>query len=142
MKLILCHGTFDYLHYGHLRMFEAAKRLGSMLVVTLTADQYVNKGPGRPLFTQAERAYSISKCKDVDKVEVCFHKTGLPMIEKYQPDVYVKGQDYKTQDKHGSLDAERQAVESYGGKLVIIETPMCSSTVLIERLRNDARRSG
>jgi rfaE bifunctional protein nucleotidyltransferase chain/domain len=135
LKLVLCHGTFDFLHYGHLRMFEAAKRLGSMLVVTLTADQYVNKGPGRPIFTQSERAYCISKSKDVDKVEVCFDKTGLPMIEKYQPDVYVKGLDYKTQDKHGSLDLERKAVEFYGGKVVILETPLSSSTGLIERLR-------
>jgi bifunctional ADP-heptose synthase (sugar kinase/adenylyltransferase) len=123
-------------------MFEAAKRLGSMLVVTITADQFVNKGPGRPLFSQTERAYSISKCKDVDKVEICFHKTGIPMIEKYQPDIYVKGADYKTQDKHGFLAEERQAVESFGGKLVIVETPLSSSSVLIERLRHEARRSG
>jgi bifunctional ADP-heptose synthase (sugar kinase/adenylyltransferase) len=123
-------------------MFEAAKRLGSMLVVTLTADQYVNKGPNRPIFSQAERAYCISKSKDVDKVEICFHKTGLPMIEKYQPDLYVKGSDYKAQDKHGSLDLERKAVESYGGKLLILEGPMYSSTGLIERLRYDARRGG
>ena len=136
------HGTFDLLHYGHLRMFEAAKRLGSMLVVTLTADQFVNKGPGRPVFSQTERAYCISKCKDVDKVEICFHKTGLPMIEKYQPDIYVKGADYKTQDKHGSLVLEKTAVESFGGKLVIVETPLSSSSVLIERLRHEARRSG
>jgi bifunctional ADP-heptose synthase (sugar kinase/adenylyltransferase) len=123
-------------------MFEAAKRLGSMLVVTITADQFVNKGPGRPVFSQTERAYCISKCKDVDKVEICFHKTGLPMIEKYQPDIYVKGADYKTQDKHGSLGVEKQAVESFGGKLVIVETPLSSSSVLIERLRHEARRSG
>ena len=123
-------------------MFEAAKRLGSMLVVTLTADQFVNKGPGRPVFSQTERAYCISKCKDVDKVEICFHKTGLPMIEKYQPDIYVKGADYKTQDKHGSLGVEKQAVESFGGKLVIVDTPLSSSSFLIDRVRNEARRSG
>lgn len=133
------HGTFDYLHYGHLRMFEAAKKMGSMLVVTLTADQYVNKGPGRPIFSQNERAYCISKCKDVDKVEICFHKTGIPMIEKYQPDIYVKGADYKIQDKHGALGLEKQAVESFGGKLVIVDTPLSSSSALIARLRNEAR---
>ena len=119
-------------------MFEAAKKLGSMLVVTITADQYVNKGPGRPVFSHTERAYCISKCKDVDKVEVCFHKTGIPMIEKYQPDIYAKGADYKTLDKHGSLDLEKKAVESFGGKLVIVETPLSSSSWLIERLRNES----
>lgn len=117
-------------------MFEAAKKMGSTLIVTLTADVYVNKGRGRPIFSQAERAYCIQKCKDVDVVEVCFHKTGLPMIEKYQPDLYVKGEDYKTQDKHGSLGEEKRAVEAYGGKLVILEgLPLSSSSKLIERLR-------
>ena len=134
MKLVLCHGTFDLLHYGHLKMFEEAKILGSTLVVTLTADQYVNKGPGRPIFSQKERAYSIYKSRDVDVVEICFHKTGLPMIEKYRPDIYVKGQDYKTEDKHGSLDIEKRAVEAYGGKLVIIDQPLFSSSTLIERV--------
>lgn len=117
-------------------MFEAAKKLGSTLVVTLTADQFVNKGRGRPVFSQTERAYCIGRSKDVDVVEICFHKTGLPMIEKYHPDLYVKGGDYKTVDKHGSLALEKQAVESYGGKLMILDSlPMYSSTALIERLR-------
>lgn len=123
-------------------MFEAAKRLGSMLIVTLTADQYVNKGRGRPVFSQSERVYCILKNKDVDKVEICFDRTALPMIEKYQPDVYVKGEDYKTQDKHGNLAAERKAVESYGGKVVLLEDlPRYSSTDLIERVR-EAFREG
>lgn len=117
-------------------MFEAAKRLGTTLVVTLTADQHVNKGPGRPVFSQDQRAYCIRKCKDVDVVEVCFHKTGLPMIEKYKPDVYVKGADYKVEDKHGSLDLEKQAVERGGGKLLIMDgLPIYSSTALIQKLR-------
>jgi rfaE bifunctional protein nucleotidyltransferase chain/domain len=142
LKIVLVHGTFDFLHYGHLRMFEVAKRMGSMLVVTLTADVFINKGPGRPVFSQAERLYSIQKNRDVDLAEICFSKTGLPMIEKYRPDVYVKGEDYKTEDKHGSLEIERKAVESYGGKLVLTENlPRYSSTDLIQRLRESARGS-
>lgn len=122
-------------------MFEAAKRMGSMLVVTLTADQYVNKGPGRPIFSQTERAYCIAKSRDVDKVEICFDRTALPMIEKYQPDIYVKGEDYKTQDKHGNLEIEKKAVESYGGRLILMEgLPMHSSTKLIQMLREAGRR--
>lgn len=121
-------------------MFEVAKRMGSMLVVTLTADQYVSKGFGRPVFSQSERAFCIQKCKDVDKVEICFDRTALPMIEKYQPDVYVKGEDYKTLDKHGNLEKEKKAVESYGGKLVLAEgLPRYSSTDLIERVREAGR---
>jgi len=134
LRIVLAHGTFDPLHYGHLRMFEAAKKLGDLLVVTLTADMYVSKGPGRPMFSQSERSYCISKVKDVHTVEICHHKTGLPMIEKWKPDVYVKGADYKTLDKHGSLEIERKAVESYGGRLEIVECPQFSASSMIERL--------
>lgn len=140
MRIVLAHGTFDFLHYGHLRLFEAAKKLGSYLVVTLTADQYVNKGPGRPIFSQSEREFCIRKIKDVDQVEICYHRTGLPMIEKWRPDFYLKGADYHTKDKHGSLELEKSAVEAYGGKVVIADLPLFSSTALIERL-NGSRGS-
>ena len=49
-KVVHCHGVFDPLHIGHIRHFEQAKKLGNILVVTVTPDQYVNKGPHRPLF--------------------------------------------------------------------------------------------
>lgn len=115
-------------------MFEAAKKLGDILVVTLTADIYVNKGPGRPLFSQSERAFCIGRLKDVNTVEICHHKTGLPMIEKWKPDFYVKGADYKTLDKNGALKQEKEAVESYGGKLVLVDCPLFSASAMIERL--------
>jgi rfaE bifunctional protein nucleotidyltransferase chain/domain len=137
LRIVLVHGTFDLLHYGHLRMFEAAKKLGTMLVVSITADQFVNKGPGRPVFSQSQRAFCIQRIKEVDFVEVCFDKTGLPMIEKWRPDLYVKGGDYHIEDKHGNLRAEKEAVEAVGGRLVILDDlPIYSSTKLInEALR-------
>ena len=49
-KIILCHGVFDLLHIGHIKHFEEAKKMGDILVVTITPDQFVNKGPGRPAF--------------------------------------------------------------------------------------------
>jgi cytidyltransferase-like protein len=130
------------MHYGHLKFFEEAKRLGSFLVVSLTADIYVNKGDGRPIFSQAERAYCISRIKEVDAVEVCHHKTALPMIEKWKPDVYCKGADYRSSDKHGNLETEKKAVESHGGKLVITKESFFSSSILIERISrwDEARR--
>jgi rfaE bifunctional protein nucleotidyltransferase chain/domain len=135
LRIVLAHGTFDLLHYGHLKMFEAAKKLGDILVVTLTADVFVSKGDGRPIFTQSERLFCIKKIRDVDQVEICHHKTGLPMIEKWKPDIYVKGEDYKRGDKHGSLGLERRAVEAYGGKVVFTEgLPMNSSSSLLDRV--------
>jgi cytidyltransferase-like protein len=50
--VVHAHGTFDLLHVGHVRHLEAARSLGDVLVVTVTADRFVNKGPGRPVFTE------------------------------------------------------------------------------------------
>ena len=55
-KIVHCHGVFDLLHIGHIRHFEQAKSFGDILVVTLTQDQFVNKGPSRPVFGQELRA--------------------------------------------------------------------------------------
>ena len=55
-KIVLCHGTFDLLHAGHFRHFQDSKNLGDVLVVTVTSDKFINKGPGRPLFNQYLRA--------------------------------------------------------------------------------------
>src|SRR5579883_1738559 len=59
-KVVHCHGVFDLLHIGHIRHFEEAKKHGDILVVTLTADQYVNKGPHRPAFGQDLRAEAVA----------------------------------------------------------------------------------
>ena len=132
--LVLAHGTFDLFHYGHLKYLEEGKKLG-FLVVTLTADEFVNKGPGRPIFNEHQRAEMLRSLRCVDYVEVCRAKTALPMIEKFRPDIYLKGPDYKTQDKHGHLETERFLVESQGGRLLLVDTPLFSSTKLIELSR-------
>ncbi len=50
-KIVHCHGVFDLLHIGHIRYFEQARRMGDVLVVTITEDGHVDKGPLRPAFT-------------------------------------------------------------------------------------------
>ena len=62
-KIVQCHGVFDVIHAGHLAYFEAAKKFGDVLVVTITADEYVNKGPGRPFFSQELRAEMLAALK-------------------------------------------------------------------------------
>ena len=135
MRIVLCHGTFDLLHPGHIKHFMDAKALGDLLVVTLTADAFMNKGHGRPIFNENERAFMIRQLLCVDYVEICHEKTGLSMIHKYKPSIYAKGSDYATADKHGSLEMEREAVESYGGKLVLTPHGGYSSSAIIERIR-------
>jgi rfaE bifunctional protein nucleotidyltransferase chain/domain len=134
VRLVLCHGTFDLLHIGHMRFFEAARALGDILVVTLTADAFVNKGPGRPIYSEEERAYALSRLKGVDIVDISRGKTGVEMIRKYRPDVYAKGADYHVADKHGALDIERMAVEAHGGRLAILAEELDSSTELLGRV--------
>lgn len=136
MTTVLSHGTFDYLHYGHLLHFQEARNLGDKLIVTITADEFVNKGPGRPIFSEDERLEMIRALRCVDHAEICREKTGLAMIRRFKPDIYAKGGDYRTQDKHGSLEVEREEVEKYGGVLVLTDHGGWSSTKLIERLRN------
>jgi len=55
-NIVQCHGVFDLLHIGHIRYFEQAKRMGDVLVVTITEDSHVDKGPLRPAFTEALRS--------------------------------------------------------------------------------------
>ena len=55
-KIVHCHGCFDLMHIGHIKYFQASKKMGDVLIVTLTPDIYVDKGPDRPLFNQELRA--------------------------------------------------------------------------------------
>src|SRR3989338_5433489 len=93
-KIVQCHGVFDLLHPGHIRHFEAAKREGDMLIVTLTKDKYVNKGPGRPVFNQRLRAESIAALECVDYVAINDWPTATNAIKKLKPHIYAKGSDY------------------------------------------------
>jgi rfaE bifunctional protein nucleotidyltransferase chain/domain len=128
--LILCHGCFDLFHIGHLKYLEAAKSLGDRLIVTLTSDEFITKGPGRPLFKAEQRKQMLEALKIVDKVEIIDDSTAIPAILAYQPDIYAKGMDYLNSEDQ-TLELERQTVESYGGKLVILETERWSSTEIM-----------
>lgn len=147
MTVVLAHGTFDLLHYGHLCFLKAAKKLGEILVVSVTADEFVKKGPGRPVYNEYERGEMLRAIRFVDHVFICRERTGIQAIERWRPKFYAKGRDYLTQDKHGALGREKAAVERVGGELVIVDSPLMSSTGLIERISkwketNDARAQG
>ena len=68
--IVQAHGTFDLLHLGHVRHLEAARKLGDVLIVTLTADRFVNKGPGRPVFNAELRAEMLATLEYVDWVAI------------------------------------------------------------------------
>lgn len=134
-KVVLCHGVFDLLHMGHVRHLEIAKREGQVLIVTLTADAFVNKGPGRPVFTAQLRAEMVAALEYVDYVGVNEEATAEPVLAFIKPDVYVKGSDYKNADEDvtGKILAEREMVQKHGGKIVFTDDITFSSSTLINK---------
>jgi len=134
-KIVHCHGVFDVLHAGHLTYFQSAKKFGDILVVTITTDKYVNKGPGRPYFTDQIRANMVAALEAVDFVAISDHPTAVPAITTLKPHFYVKGPDYrdKTKDVTGGILEEEKAVERHGGKLLFTEDETFSSSTLVNR---------
>lgn len=134
-KIVHCHGVFDLLHIGHIRHFQQAKNQGDVLVVTLTPDRYVNKGPHRPAFTEDLRAEAIASLDCVDYVAINKWPMAIETIKLLKPDYYVKGPDYKDPDKDhtGGISLEEEAIASVGGELFITEDITFSSTNLINR---------
>ncbi len=131
--VVHCHGVFDLLHPGHIKHFESAKKKGDILAVTVTKDEYVNKGPGRPIFNQNLRAESIAALACVDYVAINEWPTAVETIKKLKPNFYVKGSDYsaKDEDLTGKIYEEEQAVRSVGGLIHFTDEISFSSTALI-----------
>src|ERR1700722_18181016 len=100
-SVVQAHGTFDLLHLGHVRHLESARALGDVLVVTLTADRFVNKGPGRPVFGEELRAEMLANLQYVDWVGINDSPDAIAALESIRPDIYVKGSDY--QDPQGDV---------------------------------------
>ena len=94
-KVVLCHGTFDLLHVGHIKYFNEAKTFGNKLIVTVTSDKYVNKGPNRPVFSEKYRMEAIAALEAVDFVALSDNPTAIQVIKHLKPNFYCKGPDYK-----------------------------------------------
>lgn len=129
-----CHGVFDLLHPGHVVHLEEARALADVLVVTVTADHWVNKGPGRPFIDAEGRAKMLAALEVVDAVGISEFPSGLHMIEVIKPHFYVKGPDYKnpTVDPTGNMQREIDAVGEFGGSVHVTDGPTMSSS----RIRN------
>lgn len=133
--IALCHGVFDLFHVGHLRHLNAAKSFADILVVSLTDDQFVNKGPGRPVFSAELRAELLASLGIVDYVTVCPHASAEPAIDAVRPTSYVKGSDYAdaSKDITGKIAHERALVERHGGKVVFTNEMVFSSSNLLNQ---------
>lgn len=136
--VVLCHGIFDLLHPGHFKHLKAAKREGDVLIVTVTPDRYVNKGPGRPLYDENLRAETLCDLADVDYVAINQWATAVETIKLLKPGVYAKGNDYARQedDVTGAINEEEAAAKSIGGKIHFTNEISFSSTKIINRFLN------
>lgn len=134
-RLVQCHGVFDLLHIGHIKHFEHAKSLGDILIVSITADQYVNKGPGRPYFTERLRAEALAALSCVDYVVINPNSTAVEAIQHIQPQFYVKGIEYQNpeNDCTGKIVNEEEAVKLAGGELHFTQGIVFSSSELLNR---------
>lgn len=134
-KIVHCHGVFDLFHYGHLLHLQSAKEHGDILVVTVTPDQFVNKGPGRPHYTESKRIQVLAALEIVDHIALNQTPKAIEAILALKPDVYIKGPDYKNKeaDRSGGIKEEENAVNSVGGKLAFTNDQVESSSQLINR---------
>ena len=132
-KIVHCHGCFDVMHPGHIKYFQASKKMGDVLVVTLTPDQFVDKGPDRPVFDQSLRAESIAALECVDYVAINRWSTAEETLRLLLPDYYVKGQEFeKLQDKTGKIQKEVEVVKEIKAEMRFTHEIVFSSSKLIK----------
>lgn len=132
--IVHCHGCFDLMHPGHIKYFQAAKRMGDILVVTVSPDKYVDKGPDRPVFNETLRAESIAALECVDYVAVNQWPTAVETLRLLKPTFYVKGQEFENlEDKTGKLQKEYEVIKEIGAEIRFTHEIVFSSTKLLRQ---------
>jgi D-beta-D-heptose 7-phosphate kinase/D-beta-D-heptose 1-phosphate adenosyltransferase len=133
-RVVFTNGVFDLLHPGHVDLLVAARAAGEALVVGINSDASVrrlDKGPERPIRTEAERAYVLAALEAVDAVVVFEEDTPLRLVQALAPDVIVKGGDYSESTIVGAAE-----VRARGGDVVVVPlTPGHSTTATVKKLR-------
>lgn len=132
-KVVLGHGVFDLLHYGHINYLIQAKGLGDTLVVSVVVDRFVKKGPGRPVFNEKIRARSLAALECVDYVVPCNNYGPWDIITALRPDAYAKGDDSIGQlaNPSSGLNKDKKLIESVGGELCFTKSlPFHSTDIL------------
>lgn len=123
--VVLANGCFDILHHGHLLHLKAAKRMGDVLVVSVTRDDCVNKGPGRPVFNQDQRKELVGSIAYVDRTIIV--GSSIEALRRIRPTIFVKGADYagKIRDEDAAYCAK------HGIKIAFTTEQQYSSTQLL-----------
>lgn len=132
-KVIMCHGTFDVVHPGHVRHLLYAKTKGDILIASLTADEHIKKANFRPYVPEDLRAINLAALEVVDYVIIDHEPTPLQNLGIIQPDYFAKGYEYSSGGTNPRTREEMQVLETYGGEVIF--TPgdiVYSSSALIE----------
>tara|TARA_B110000037_G_C17088250_1_gene492888 strand:- start:72 stop:545 length:474 start_codon:yes stop_codon:yes gene_type:complete len=132
-RIVFTNGCFDIIHVGHVHTLKEAKKLGDKLVVGLNSDDSVKrlKGSERPINNEINRADLLSAFEMVDAIIIFEDDTPLSLIEAIQPDVLVKGGDWKIEEIVGG-----EFVKKNGGEVVSVPfIPNESSSNLIEKIQ-------
>jgi rfaE bifunctional protein nucleotidyltransferase chain/domain len=133
-KVVFTNGCFDLLHPGHVRYLEEARSLGDALIVGVNLDasvQRLGKNPPRPINPEGDRAALVAALACVDRVVLFGEDTPLELITALQPDILVKGGDYRLEEIVG-----RDVVRARGGEVKVIPlVPGYSTTALLARIR-------
>jgi rfaE bifunctional protein kinase chain/domain len=132
-KVIMCHGTFDVVHPGHIRHLLYAKTKADVLVASLTADKHIMKGNLRPYVPEELRAINLAALEMVDYVIIDQEATPLKNLALIEPDYFAKGYEYTAGQVHPKTQEEINVLESYGGEMIF--TPgdiVYSSSALLE----------
>jgi len=124
-RIVFANGCFDVLHVGHIRYLEGARQLGDILIVGVNSDYQVaiQKGSGRPIMPEAERAELLASLESVSYVTIFDEPTVEELLLALKPDVHAKGTDYTV-----DTVPEREVVRSYGGQVAIVGDPKDHST--------------
>lgn len=133
-KLVVTNGCFDILHLGHVTYLENARNFGDALLIGVNSDAAVRglKGAGRPVNSETDRQSVLAALQSVDAVCLFTTTTATTFLAAAQPDIYVKGGDYTLETLNQD---ERRAVESAGGKIVLVPfVPGKSTTSLLEKI--------
>jgi rfaE bifunctional protein nucleotidyltransferase chain/domain len=133
-KLVVTNGCFDILHLGHVTYLEKARNFGDALLIGVNSDAAARglKGAGRPVNSETDRASILAALQSVDGVCIFTDTTATKFLAAAQPDIYVKGGDYTLETLNQD---ERRAVESAGGKIVLVPfVPGKSTTGLLEKI--------
>lgn len=128
MKVVLCHGCWDLLHVGHVNHLKRARAFGDYLVVSVVPDKYVEKR--LPIYDEKARMRLLKELRCVDQVLLCHAPGPELLIRKLQPDVYVRGEDYK-----GKRMPEQNMLEELGIPVRYTKSTPPRTSEVIERVR-------